>query len=106
MADKGMSTTLVIIVAAVVILVTALVILTIFGTGIAPISSLAEARTQCTLQGKQLCITTGVLPPTWDMKSMNVGGEMKSCGELCDTGINACHTMDDGEKKWTSTYCP
>jgi hypothetical protein len=86
MHQKGMSTTLVIIVSAVVILVTALVLLTIFGTGIAPVGSLAEARNNCELQGRQLCITTGQLPPTWTLKTMNLNGVMTSCDDVCTQG--------------------
>jgi hypothetical protein len=104
MASKGMSMTLTIIVAAVVILVTALVLLTIFGTGITPISTLSEARNSCGLQGKQLCLSTGNLPPTWSLKTVNVAGEMKSCNEIC--GDNVCHVDEiTGEKSWVSAQC-
>jgi hypothetical protein len=83
MAGKGMSQTLVIIVAAVVVLVTALILLTIFGTGMAPISTLSEARNSCRLQGESICKSTGQLPPTWDLQTIKVGGELLSCNQIC-----------------------
>lgn len=99
MASKGMSMTLTIIVAAVVILVTALVLLTIFGTGITPVASIAEAKAQCTFQAETLCKTTGTHPPTWNMKTMNVGGELKSCEEVCIAG--GCKENLAGDPRYT-----
>ncbi len=69
---KGISTTLVIIVTAIVILVAALVVLTIFGGGIQPIVDITEARNICLQQAAQSCSITGVLPPTWNVPTMNV----------------------------------
>ena len=83
MALKGMTMTLTIIVAAVVILVTALVILTIFGSGIANVSSLAEAKVHCQTVGQASCSITGSVPPTWMANTVKQGNVMKSCSEIC-----------------------
>ena len=97
MASKGMSTTLVIIVAAVVILVTALVILTIFGTSITPIGTIQELRNQCTLTNKQLCETSGVVSPSWDLRIYKVGNDILSCEDVCGPASDACieHTWQN-----------
>ncbi len=87
MSQKGMSQTLVIIVAAVVILVTALVLLTIFSGSLTPIASISQLQAQCETAGDQSCALTGQLPPTWDAKIYIVNNEQKSCSDLCE---NAC----------------
>lgn len=97
MALKGMSTTLVIIVTAVVVLVTALVLLTIFGGSMTPIGSITQAQNQCALQAKQLCETTGALPPTWELNTMVVDGTPRSCAYFCRSGTGACDN-----KEWKS----
>lgn len=74
MALKGMSTTLVIIVAAVVILVTALVILAIFGTGIVPVVGISQAKAQCQAAADSSCALTNQLPPTWNSPMYKVEG--------------------------------
>ena len=93
MASKGMSMTLTIIVAAVVILVTALVLLTIFGGGMIPIASLAEAETHCGIIGDASCRATGQLPPTWWANTIKLDNKMTSCGEVCSE--QSC-TKDNG----------
>ena len=98
MALKGMSTTLVIIVAAVVILVTALVLLTIFASSMTPIGSITQAQNQCALQARQLCETTGALPPTWELNTMIVDGVPSSCADFCGSGTSACK-----DKVWLSS---
>jgi disulfide bond formation protein DsbB len=82
---KAVSMTIYLIVAAVVILITALVILTIFGTGIQPIVDITTQRSICLQQGTISCQTTGELPPTWKIPmKVNEGGKIveKSCSEI------------------------
>jgi hypothetical protein len=92
MADKGMSQTLVIIVAAVVILVTALVLLTIFGSGIAPVASITEVRNNCQTIGDASCSATGQLPPTWNAKIYKVGDLVRACSDVCES---TCTTVNN-----------
>lgn len=100
MANKGMSQTLYIIIAAVVILVAALIILTILGTGLTPVASLADARANCGVTGKSLCETTGSLPFNWNSPAYNINGRIQSCAELC--GAEPCNYVN---KEWTSAVC-
>ena len=100
MAAKGMSTTLVIIVAAVVILVTALVILTIFGTSMTPLGTLQEAKNHCTIIGKSSCELTGQLPLTWTINSVSYQNKIDSCANVCTTN-KVCIDGTDGRKTYT-----
>lgn len=93
-----MSQTLFIIVAAVVILVAALVILTILGTGLTPVATLADARANCGFTGRSLCETTGSLPYNWDLPAYNVNGKIQSCAQLC--GPAPCV-----DKEWVYSEC-
>ena len=80
---KALSTTILVVVTAVVILVAALVLLTIFGTGISPVAMLSDERNSCITQASATCTATGQLPATWSIALK--GG--KSCKELtgnCD----------------------
>jgi len=97
---KAMSYTLVIVVSAVVLLVAALVVLTIFGGGVGQVSSIAQAESLCSTQGKTSCMTTGQLPPTWGAKTVKVGDELKSCKEVsnnCDSCSSCGFCADKGE---------
>jgi hypothetical protein len=89
---KAVSMTIYLIVAAVVILITALVILTIFGTGIQPIVDITQAKSICIQQGTITCKTTGKLPPTWEIPTMNTNegplacsdSKLANCKDTCD----------------------
>lgn len=85
---QGMSQTLYIIVAAVVILVSALVILTVFGSGINPLASISSAESSCMINAKSTCDLTGQLPMTWESNTVNDGGKPTSCSEVL--GCNSC----------------
>lgn len=91
---KAVSHTLWIIVAAVVILVVALVMLTIFGTGMGQFTNALEAKSWCVTQGKSTC-TFGGLPPTWAVNNIKIVNQdqLTSCkAELaCDT----CTSCED-----------
>ncbi|RLJ06403.1 MAG: hypothetical protein DRP16_05245 [Candidatus Aenigmatarchaeota archaeon] len=89
---KALSTTILIVVSAVVILVAALVVLTIFGGGKSQITTLTQARNMCILAAKQSCETTGGLPITWSIATMNVEGKgMTTC-----SGLVKCHCDEAG----------
>jgi len=76
---KALSTTMIIVVTIIVILIAALVILTIFGQGVTPIATLAEAKSLCISEATSTCATTGTLPITWTAPNKNVQGELMSC---------------------------
>jgi len=104
---KAMSYTLVIVVSAVVLLVAALVVLTIFGGGVGQVSSIAQAESLCSTQGKTSCMTTGQLPPTWGAKTVKVGNELKSCEEI-SKGCNSCSSCGfcaDKDKECKTIPC-
>ena len=101
MAQKGMSTTLVIIVAAVVILVTALVILAIFGPAMGNFASITEARNFCASTYKVTCETVGTVPTTYDTTVMTVAGQRETCASLCGrTAAEVCIN-----RVWQTTSC-
>ncbi|MFH1294752.1 MAG: hypothetical protein ABIH90_02305 [Candidatus Aenigmatarchaeota archaeon] len=77
-SSKGLSQTLWIVMAAVVVIVIALVMLTIFGGGIAPITTLTEFTNQCKNTAAISCQTTGLMPLNWNAQ-VNIGGSLKSC---------------------------
>ena len=91
---KGLSTTLIIVISAVVILVAALVVLTIFGQGASVVASLAQARSVCNSQAAQSYETVGVMPINWDVPSVNVNGELKSCADAYKEIKQACTCVD------------
>jgi hypothetical protein len=78
---RALHTPAAIVVAAVVIIVAALVILTIFGMGMAPVRTITELRSQCTIQGVSSCRATGNLPSGWNSPSVMVDGVLMSCRE-------------------------
>lgn len=77
-----MNTTLSVVVSAIVILITALVVITIFSGGITQVGTLGQAKTLCETNFRTICLSTGQTPTTWDIKSMNVNGEIKSCRDV------------------------
>ncbi len=89
---KAISATLLIIVSAIVILITALVVLTIFGTGIQPVVDLASKQNLCISEYSTLCVAGAIKgnekPPTWNTQiKINTGGgksRMESCASLVD----------------------
>jgi hypothetical protein len=82
--------TLTIIVVAVVILVTALVILTIFGTSIGGVVPITQAKSICDTQAYASCQSFQTMPSTWGVTNMNVaqpngGFEPQSCADQYTT---------------------
>lgn len=93
---KAMSMPILVVVTAIIILVVALVILTIFGSGLGNIQTITQAESQCATLGASTCRSTGSLPPTWGVQNMlvsdpNGGQRMDSCAVLlkCGTGTKA-----------------
>ncbi len=89
-----MRVSILIVVSAIVVLVIALVLLTIFSTGIGPIGTITGARTQCAEIGRSTCTATQTLPANWAIPSMRVneGGQvlLRSCAYLMkDTSCGA-----------------
>ena len=79
---RALSTVLVIVISAVVILVAALVVLTIFSQGTAPLASLAEARNFCRVQATPICESIGQMPFTWYVPNVNYNSKIQSCAEI------------------------
>jgi hypothetical protein len=93
---KGISATLLIIVSAIVILIAALVVLTIFGSGITPIVDLTNGRNLCLQQVAQSCTITGDVPPTWNAATMNVKEGDKILSLPCsDAKLANCKTCQE-----------
>ena len=63
---KGLEHTLVIIVTAIVVLIVAVVLLTIFGRSLIPVSSIIEMENICRQKAVIACRTTGQMPPDWN----------------------------------------
>lgn len=87
---EGISQTLWIVISAVVIIVVALVILTIFGTNIRTVTSLAEVDSLCSSLCQVTCggRTSGTaLVITWSVPMYQVTGETRlySCAERLKT---------------------
>jgi hypothetical protein len=80
---KGMSATLWIVVSALVLVIVAIVVLTIFGTGMGPFSTITDFKNNCITQGKATCASSGFLPLSWDRK-VRVGNEDKSCADVVE----------------------
>jgi len=94
---KGLSQTLYLIVVAVVLLVLALVLLSIFGGGIAPIVNLSDAKSICATEASASCAATHSLPPTWTAKtkftklnSADANADWYSCLDLGVTAPVPC----------------
>jgi len=78
-----MNIALTVVVAAIVILITALVVITIFGSGVTQVSGIAEARSLCQTQCQTSCQATGSKPITWGVPTVrDSGGDLKSCEGL------------------------
>ena len=82
-----------VVVTAIIILVVALVILTIFGSGLGNIQTITQAESQCASLGASACKATGSLPPTWGVNNMlvrdaNGNQRMDSCAVLLKCGGN------------------
>ncbi len=76
-----MNITLTVVVAAIVILITALVVITIFGSGMTNVGSMAELESFCKTQCETSCRTTGQPPVTWNVNNVqDKNGQLTSCG--------------------------
>lgn len=85
MHEKGMSQTIGIVVAAIVILITALIIITIFGSGISPIADYSARRNVCLQMASTSCASYGRLPNDWYAPvQYREGSEVKtgSCAQM------------------------
>jgi len=76
-----MNTSLEIVVVAIILLVVALVLLTIFGSGITPIANLTSFQNSCRTTGKVSCEGGGIQPVTW-AQQVTIGNVPKSCENL------------------------
>jgi len=86
-----METTLTVVVAAIVILITALVVITIFGSGITQVSGIMQARSICQTQCEASCRATGTPPITWNVPTIrDENNNVMSC-----QGIGLSCTQDD-----------
>ncbi len=79
---KGMSHTLVIVVSAIVILVAALVIITIFGSGVQQVASLAQAEAICRASAESSCKSANTMPPTWYAPTVKYNDKLIACGNI------------------------
>jgi len=80
------------VIIAITLLVAALVILTIFGTGITPIGIFSGQRNLCVSQFTSTCQSTGYQPSDWGLlKYANPAGSGKvSCANLVSPGVCSC----------------
>lgn len=85
MHSKGISQTLWIVISAIVIIVVALVVLTIFGGGIRPITTIGEAISVCQTSCTATCSSVGIPPITWNAPTANVNGVAQSCSKVAGT---------------------
>jgi hypothetical protein len=94
-----MNTSLELVVVAIILLVTALVILTIFGNSLIPVTDFASARSICYQSGASSCVLTGQLPGTWNSQNIrykDTNGDTKTtscatltgCSGTCKTSCN------------------
>ncbi|MFH1444955.1 MAG: hypothetical protein ABIF08_00555 [Nanoarchaeota archaeon] len=79
---KGLSQTLYLIVAAIIILIVALVLLTMFGGTMQHVGSFAQAKSICEQEASFTCKTTGTLPSSWSIITLDVAGEQVSCATI------------------------
>jgi hypothetical protein len=83
------------VVVAIVILVVALVVLTIFGTGIAPIADITTAKSQCSQAGAATCSSIGQLPGTWNAKTVVYRTGATTAWESCAVLLSCIDTCDN-----------
>ena len=94
---KGMSETIVIVITVVVILVAALVLLTIFGTGMANVTTISQAASICISSAQTSCLTTNTWPPsTWYSPTVKLNGNPISCNNAV-TGCGSCDDLRAGK---------
>ena len=77
------------VIIAITLLVAALVVLTIFGSGMSLFGNLTSFKTSCITTGQVACTSGGSEPATWHQR-VNVGGEQKSCSDIAT--FSACCT--------------
>jgi sensor histidine kinase regulating citrate/malate metabolism len=86
-----MKMTIELLIAAIVILIVALVVLTIFGTGIGQMSSITDLQNSCRNQAMSTCRATCELPVGW--KEINyrlADGSTKTCADAL-SGKTTCN---------------
>ncbi len=89
-----MNITLTVVVAAIVILITALVVITIFGSGMTQVGGIAQAKSVCESQAAASCAATNQCPLTWNTPTIRDSeGKTMSCADSgavcpCATGGN------------------
>ena len=91
---KAITSVVWIVIVVIVVLVAALVVLSMFGSGITQVATYTEARNVCIQQFTTNCMANGQAPPTWSMTTMSVGGEATSCANLvtcsCEDKVASC----------------
>jgi len=80
-----------IVVVTIILLVVAIVILVFFTNGMRAGFDMTEARNQCITMASASCKSLKVLPPTWNVDTINDNGVQKSCKTL--TGYNDCSSF-------------
>ena len=71
---KGLSQTLYLVVVAVVILIVALVLLTIFGSGVGIISGLTQNENLCITKATSTCTSINQMPVDWNSRTLTEEG--------------------------------
>lgn len=88
---KGVSQTMWIVIAIVVFLVIALVVLTMFGTGVQTFASISQATSFCQTQLSTSCAATGSPPVTWGADNIRMtDGTVTSCAGVTNNYDPSC----------------
>ena len=76
---RGLAPVLWLVIAIVVFLVAALVVLGVFGAGLAQVGSIAEATSICSAQYSGSCAAFNAEPSTWNTPTMRVNDIPSTC---------------------------
>ena len=96
----NMNITLTVVVSAIVILITALVVITIFGSGITQVTSITQAKAICATQMQSTCSWAHANPATWTSQNLRIGDTPTSCSAV----LSGCNCEEkDGIWKPTGT---
>lgn len=97
-----MNTSLEIVVMAIILLVVALVLLTIFGSGITPVANLTSFQNSCRISGKVSCEGGGIQPVTW-AQQVTIGNVAKSCENLMAWATCCQAPATNSPYKWAAS---
>jgi len=96
-----MNMTLTVVVSAIVILITALVVITIFGTGITQVTTISQAKAICATQMQSTCSWSHTDPTSWGAENLRVGDDVVSCGGV----LPSCDCVASGDVWAPSAGC-